>query len=344
MKKLILILAIGLVLLLSFFAYGIYRAAFKPNVKESFSLWIHRDTDFEEIVNVYGTHFEDVENFQVLAEWKGLDHHLKAGHYSIEAGMSANTVVNTLLSGRQKPIQLTINFAKDLASLSRLLGYELMPDSAEFYDYFNSRPFAEQYQLQNSEALGFFIPNTYEFYWTTSPEEFAARMQIERERFWAKRKAAVESHRLNQNEIITLASIVESETAKFDEMPKVAGLYLNRLDRNILLQSDPTVIYAWQKEHPKDDIKRVLFKHLEIESPYNTYKNAGLPPGPIRIVSPQAIDAVLNADDHPFIFMCADPKRPGYHAFATSLSEHNVNRRRYINWLKEQKRLASSTK
>lgn len=344
MKKLIAFFVIGLVLLGGILAYGAYRAALKPNVKESFDLYIDEQSSFEEILSVYGSHFSNLEDFQKIAEWKGLPDNLKLGRYYLEEGMSANAVVNRLKAGNQKPVRVTINFATDLESLSRVLSQQLMADSISFSDYFNSTAFKEDYQLQNSEALGFFIPNTYELYWTTSPEQFAQRMQKENQRFWSQRESLLQQSGLSKKEVLSLASIVESETARFEEMPKVARLYLNRLEQNILLQSDPTVIYAWQKVHPKDKIKRVLYKHLEIDSPYNTYKYPGLPPGPIRIVSPQAIDAVLKADKHNYIFMCADPERPGYHAFARNLRQHNVNRQRYIRWLEEQNRIARSRK
>ncbi len=340
-KKLVILIILVFISLGAFLAWQVYQAVYGASVEESFILWVDDETELDEIIADYGSHFNKVENFENIARYKGLEEKLKVGRYEIKAGSSANSVVNQLIAGRQSPMRLVVNLVKNLEGLAGLLGRELYPDSLSYLQYFRSTEFLELYGLENSEALGFFIPNTYEVYWTESPAAFAERMQRERERFWKQRAESLASSALERDEVITLASIVESETAQGDEMPLVAGLYLNRLEQNIKLQSDPTVIYAWEKAHPGSHIKRVLFKHLEIESPYNTYQNTGLPPGPIRIVSPQAIDAVLKAKDHAYIFMCADPERPGYHAFATNLREHNTNRRRYINWLKEQRRLAA---
>ena len=341
-RKVLFGLIIVLVVVASFIGFKAYHALYEPNVKEDFVLWIDNQTDLSDILVEHGKHFSNLQHFETIGNYKGLAENLKIGRYEIEQGMTANQVVNQLLAGRQSPFSVTINFVRDLEDLSKLLGQELYPSQQEFLEYFQSSELLEKYQLKNSEVLGLFIPNTYEFYWTTSPAAFAERMAKEREKFWANRQEKLERSPLNQAEVLSLASIVESETARFDEMPVVAGLYLNRLEQGILLQSDPTVIYAWQQEHPEDQIIRVLYKHLKIVSPYNTYLNKGLPPGPIRIVSPQAIDAVLNAQDHAYIFMCADPRRPGYHAFTSSLREHNINRQRYTNWLREQQRIARS--
>lgn len=343
MKRKIILLALALGLSsLGFLAYRAYQAIYRPNLEADLVLWVYPNTSFEAILDSCRPYLKDPADFERIAQYKELEDNFKVGRYEFEAGMSANRMVNLLRSGSQSPLALTINLVKDLEDLSQLLGERLLADSSAFSQYFNSTEFKEQYQLQNSEALGFFIPDTYEVYWTESPESFARRMQREREKFWQKRKEDLADCPLSRREVETLASIVESETARFDEMPVVAGLYLNRLEQNIKLESDPTVIYAWQQLHPQDEIKRVLYKHLRVESPYNTYQNLGLPPGPIRISSPQAIDAVLQAQDHDYIFMCADPKRPGYHAFADNLREHNRNRQNYIRWLEKQKRLARS--
>jgi UPF0755 protein len=179
-----------------------------------------------------------------------------------------------------------------------------------------------------------FIPDTYEFYWTTSAKQFADRMKNEYERFWNdERKNRAEQINLNPVEVITLASIVQSETAKKEELKTVAGLYINRLKRGQLLQADPTVKYAVGDF----SLKRILNLHLEIESPYNTYKYVGLPPGPINFPETESIDAVLNFEKHNYIFMCAKEDFSGYHNFAGTLAEHNRNAAKYRAALNAEK-------
>ncbi len=182
-----------------------------------------------------------------------------------------------------------------------------------------------------------FIPNTYRFYWNTSAEEFFERMCREYDRFWnASRREKAEAIGMSPLEVTTLASIVQAETAKVDERPVVAGLYMNRLDKGIRLQSDPTVIFAMRLAGRQDTIRRVYLSDLKIDSPYNTYKHKGLPPSPINIPDISSIDAVLDYTRHNYIYMCASVERFGYHEFAAGSAQHNRNRRAYIRWLNEK--------
>ena len=184
-----------------------------------------------------------------------------------------------------------------------------------------------------------YVPNSYEFFWNTNAEQFRARMLKEYKRFWnASRLAKAAQLEMNPLEVVSLAAVVHKETAKVDERPRVAGVYLNRLRNNMLLQADPTVIYAL-KLHAGDFnqvIKRVLYKDLELDSPYNTYKYAGVPPGPITMPDITAVDAVLNAEKHDFYYFVANVERFGYHKFAKSLAQHNRNKVQYVRWINQQ--------
>jgi UPF0755 protein len=179
--------------------------------------------------------------------------------------------------------------------------------------------------------MSLFIPNTYQVYWNTSPQNLLKRLQVENDAFWAKknRREKAKSLGLSTQEVYTLASIVEKESLVMDEKPIIAGVYLNRLKKGMLLQADPTVVFAVGDF----SIQRVLNKHLAIDSPYNTYKNVGLPPGPICMPSISSIDGVLNAEKHNYIFFCAKPNSGGRHAFANTLAGHNRNAAIYRNWL-----------
>jgi UPF0755 protein len=199
--------------------------------------------------------------------------------------------------------------------------------------------FLDEIALTDDSALAMYLPNTYEFYWNTSAAEFCKRMYTEYQQFWnEERKAKAAAIGLSPDEVMSLAAIVQKETAMVDERPRVAGLYINRIKRGMLLQADPTVIYA--KKRTEDDfdqvIKRVLYRDLEIDSPYNTYKYTGVPPGPISMPDLSSVRAVLNYEDHDYIFMVADVSNPGYHKFAKTLAQHNRNRAAYVRWINGQ--------
>jgi UPF0755 protein len=251
--------------------------------------------------------------------------------------MSNNEMINMLRAGLQTPVQLTLNSVESVADVSGQAGAMLMVDSASLFNSLVDADFLAENDLNYATIRKIIIPNTYEFYWTTDAEGFRDRMLREYNAFWNNsRNQKATALGLNQLQVSTLASIVQKETARGDEMPVVAGLYLNRLRKNMKLQSDPTVIYAKQLKEGDVEIRRVLYEDLKIDSPYNTYMYAGLPPAPITIPTIQAIDAVLNPQKHNYIFMCADPENPGYHSFAATSRDHEKNRKKYIKWLNEQ--------
>lgn len=332
-----------LVLTGAYFAYSFYQRIYAPNVKvpsgEEF-IYLPTGASFETVQARLAPYLVDSATFLWVSEKKNYVPRVKPGRYLIENGWSNNTLVNRLRAGNQAPIKLVLHGIQSVPQLAGFLGKHLEADSLDFLQYLRSREALAKHGLQPNEVLSVFIPNTYEFYWNSSPKFTVARMVKEADRFWQKRQTKLEKSSLNREEVITLASIVESETVKADEMPVVAGLYLNRLERGMKLESDPTVIYGYNLDYPNETITRVLYRHLRHESPYNTYQNRGLPPGPIRMPSVAAIDAVLSPANHDYIFMAANPEKPGYHSFARNNAEHNRNARKYRNWYEEQQRLA----
>lgn len=319
------------------FSYEYYQRIFNSNVALSQDVaFIHIPTGSNalQLLDSLAPYLKDTASFAWVAKRKYFWNTIKAGRYKIENDWSNNQLVNHLRAGRQAPINLIINNIKFKSDLAEFFGQRLEAPADSFLELFNSERKLAEFGLEPKTVLSVIRPNTYQFYWNTSALATLKRMIKENEKFWSQRSDKLKKSGLTQLEVITLASIVESETAKRDEMPRVAGLYLNRLEQGIKLQSDPTVIYAIQQEYPDTVIRRVLFSDLEYESPYNTYRNKGLPPGPIRIPNTSAIDAVLNAEEHRYIFMCANPEKPGYHSFATNLRAHNENRRNYIRWIR----------
>lgn len=239
----------------------------------------------------------------------------RAGNYAVRPGDSMRDVWRRLVAGNQTPVKVVVPAARTLGRVAGVLGERLMADSASFAAV-----------LCKPQQMALLIPNTYEVYWTVSPEAFLQRMEEEHDKFWNEaRLAKARALGLTPDEVATLASIVDEETAKGDEKPVVAGLYLNRLKKGMLLQADPTVKYAVGDPA----LRRILFEHLKVDSPYNTYMHAGLPPTPIRIPTVQAVEAVLNPSEHNYLYMCAREDFSGYHNFAASLTEHSRNAARY---------------
>lgn len=329
------------------FAYFTYRSIYGPNFtwsasRESEYLYIPTGASFETVVDSLRPHLKNPESFVWVARKKNYPTLVRAGRFRLKSGWSNNALINRLRSGEQAPLDITLNQISSLSELAGIFGRHLEADSLAYLRYFQTEGHWQGTGWSRQEAAAVFLPNTYRFFWNTDPKGVLERMVGEAELFWAQRRDAAEALGMTPLEVVTLASIVEAETAQADEMPTVAGLYLNRLRQGIKLQADPTVIYGIQEEQRQQGIaepkaiKRVLFRHLRHPSPYNTYRHSGLPPGPIRFPSVQAIEATLNYRKHNFIFMAADPERPGYHSFARNLQEHNRNRAKYIQWLNGQ--------
>ena len=266
----------------------------------------------------------------VVGKLKKLDHNPKAGHYVLPKGATPMEIVNMLRSGVQKPVRLTFNNIRTLEDLSGRIAEQIEADSLTLLQHLTSPSTAEKYGIRKEEVIGLIVPNTYEVWWNISPEALTDRMAKEWDKFWNKeRTAKLARTGLSKMEVITLASIVYEETKNVGEMPKIAGVYINRLRRGMPLQACPTAKYAVGDF----TIKRVLHKHTQVRSPYNTYINRGLTPGPICTPSIAAIDAVLNYTNHKYIYFCAKEDFSGTHYFSSTLSEHNRYAARYTKAL-----------
>lgn len=309
-------------------AYKYYHRLFKPNVKTEASFIISPEMSYDMLLDSlqYYEVLHNANSFNWVAKIKGYPQRMKSGRYAFRKGQNTNAMVNMLLAGNQVPVEVTFNNLRFMPDLAAKVAADLAPDSAALMACLTSPLVWEKYGFDVHTFHAMFIPNTYQMYYTSTPEQFVARMNKEYHRFWNDRRLAkAKALGLTPVEVITLASIVQEETIKADEKPVVAGLYLNRLRKGMLLQADPTVKYAVGDF----GLKRVLNKHLEMDSPYNTYKYVGLPPGPINFPEISSIDAVLNATEHNYLFMCAKEDFSGYHNFARTLREHNNNANKY---------------
>jgi UPF0755 protein len=272
--------------------------------------------------------------FEWVADRKKYERHVNPGRYKIRNRMSNNDLVNMLRAGLQEPTSLVINNVRTPEDLAVKVAEQIEPDTAAIMNLFRDKAYIESLGFNGYTILGMFIPDTYECWWNISARGFFERMKKESNRFWnLERSYKADRIKLTPNEVITLASIIENETSKTEEFRRIAGVYLNRLDKGIKLQADPTVKFALGNF----GIKRVLKKHTEIDSPYNTYRYYGLPPGPICMPSVRAIDAVLNYEKHDYIYFCAKEDFSGTHNFARTLEQHNRNARLYQKALNRQR-------
>ena len=340
-KKILWVIAIIGVIIAAFFANYVYSAMFKPNTKfnnESAYIYIPTNANYQDIREQLLPLLSDIDKFDALATRKKYTTNIKAGKYAIKKGMSNNDIINSIRSNNL-PIKVSFNNQETLEDLAGRIAVLIEADSLSLITEMKSDIFFKTHDFSKQTALGMYIPNSYEFFWNTSTEQFRDRMLKEYNRFWTKeRLAKAKAINLSPSEVVTLASIVQKETAKVDERPRVAGVYLNRLRVRMALGADPTIIYAIKEKSGdfKQVIRRVLYKDLEIDSPYNTYKYAGLPPGPIAMPDISSIDAVLNYEKHDYYYFVVNVKNFGYHKFAKSLAQHNRNRQEYIRWINQQ--------
>ena len=331
------ILLIGGVAAIIGFKY--YRYVTAPNINHELPndgfFYIPTGTDFETVVSLLKDEkiLLTEASFRWVSDQKNYTQNIKPGRYKLKPGMNNNELVNLLRSGSQIPVNITFHSIKTLPQLAGIVSRKIEADSIEMASYILADSVAQHYGFNEHTFIAMFIPNTYEFYWNTSPQEFVSRMAKEFKGFWSSERIALAKKQgLSQSEVATLASIVQAETIKRDEMPTVAGLYINRLNKGIRLQADPTVKYAVGDP----SLKRIYFKHLKVDSPYNTYIHKGLPPGPIAVPEQQALLAVLHAKKHSYIYMCAKPDYSGYHNFSSTLQQHNVYRNKYIQFLRKE--------
>lgn len=320
----------GLVIMV-LLVYKFYGRIYETNVSmdaDQELFYIPTGSDFEYVIDNLDEKgiIDSRKSFRWVAIKKGYDKNVRPGRYKIRNGLSNNELVNMFRSGNQDPVMVVFNNMRTLNQVAGKVARYLEGDSVEFAAFMANDALLENYGFARETFTAMFIPDTYEFFWTTSPEKFVERMNREYEKFWSgERDRKAKRIEMTRTDVLTLASIVDEETLYNDENAKVAGLYMNRLDRGMALQADPTLKFAMGDF----TVKRILNEDKKIESPYNTYKYKGLPPGPISIPSISAIDAVLNYEKHKYVFMCAKADFSGYHAFARSLTEHNRNAKAY---------------
>lgn len=326
---LFIILIIGVVVVVYFARNYLYIS--KPIIKtadgKDVSLYIPTGSDYKYVKNELTSLNVLISKnaFDWLAKRSHYDENVHPGRYVLTDGMTNQQLVNMLRMGYQTPVKVVFNNMRTVEQLAGRISEQIEADSTSIIE--------EIYNNEEVDATTF-IPNTYEFYWNTDAEDFVEKMISEHERFWNEtRLNKAKSLKLSPKQVSILASIVDKETRKVSEMPRIAGVYINRLNRRWPLQADPTLVFA----HGDYNIRRVLDVHKKIESPYNTYKYAGLPPGPICIPSIAAIDAVLNAEKHNYFYFCAKDDLSGYHVFASNINEHNRNAERYRKALNKNK-------
>ena len=334
------LIVLGILLIFAMaFGYWLYRSVMSPNVQtaggKDVELFIPTGSDYNQVKAILADaqFIINEKSFNWVANKKELPDNIHPGRYIVKDGMSNNQLVNMLRGGLQSPVKVTFNNIRNVDMLAGRIASQIEADSASISNLLHNQEYINQLGFNSYTIPALFLPDTYEFYWNTDAEGFVVRMFQEYNKFWnEERKQQAQSKGMTPVQVSTLASIVNKETNMTDEMPRVAGVYLNRLKNNWLLQADPTLIFAWNDY----SIKRVLDRHKEIESPYNTYKYLGLPPGPICIPSLSAIKAVLNAENHHYFYFCAKEDFSGYHNFAKTLAEHNRNAAKYQQALNQR--------
>lgn len=333
-----LILLIVLLLLGGVAAFVGYNTIYGDNVNHTGEykiLFINPDDGFEDVATSLekDSLIASRSQFELVALLMSYKNNVKPGRYRIYEHSSYRSLISDLRSGRQDPVNLTINNVRTLSELAGKLTQNIKVDSIEMLKYLNAEEITVKYKISKDEKMTLFIPNTYQVYWNTEPSALVERLAMEHDRFWkGERAEKAKKLGLSASEVYILASIVDKESIQKDEKPRIAGVYLNRLDKGILLQADPTVIFAVGDFN----LRRVLNKHLEFDHPYNTYKYPGLPPGPIGMASISGIDSVLDREDHDYLYFCAKPESNGEHAFAKTLSGHNRNAAVYRRWLNQR--------
>lgn len=320
--------ALGTLTLAALFGLWATLSTFSSTEKEI--VCIHRNADAAEVKALLSDHASGPKRlvFNTLASLTGYYDHIRPGRYDIGDGASTLEVFRALRNGSEEPLRLTIPLVRTMDDLAEFLGKEMEPSAADFHNAIMDPATLRELGLTQENAISLFIPNTYEVYWSTTAEDFVKRMKRENDAFWTKERTdCLEGigKTCTKADAITLASIVEQETQYAPERPDVAGMYINRLHQSMPLQADPTVKFALGDF----SIRRVTGEHLKVESPYNTYRVQGLPPGPICIPSVSSIDAVLHYKHHNYLYMCAKEDFSGSHNFAATYSEHMANAARY---------------
>ena len=336
-KILLIILLLGLIGM-SIFSYFVYVTMFVSNTNFNNDLayvYVYSNQDFEELKKDLSPILKNINSFERLAIRKGYNIKLKPGKFAIKQGMNNNEIINSLRS-RKLTVDVIFNNIDNEYELASKISTQIEADSLSLINSFKDLDFFKSNGFNQYNFLSIFLPNSYNFYWDTNAESFRSRMLKEYNLFWNdSRLDKLKKIGLNQNQVMILASIVSQESKMTTELRTIAGVYMNRINNNWLLQADPTVKYAAYQlpEYKGVVIRRILYKHLKIDSKFNTYKYKGLPPGLIAVPDINSIDAVLNYQRHKYFYFSADPQNIGYHNFSRSLNEHNNNAKKFHKYL-----------
>lgn len=338
MKKLIIITAAALLLAaMIFFGAKAYHIFFRHNItaeEPGYILYIRTGASYNDVINrlISDRVLKDIGGFEWLAKRLKYPQNVRPGRYVLTRDMTNKDIIRKLRIGDQDPVKIHINKFRVKAQLAGFVSKKLETDSSELMTLLSDTAFLEKHSLTPETAIAIFLSDSYEFYWNTSARQLVERMLKEYEKYWTSgRVEEAAEHGLTPLEAIVVASIVEEETNNDEEKPRIAGVYLNRVQKGMKLQADPTVKFAIGNF----TVRRVLTRHIHFDSPYNTYIYEGLPPGPICIPSKRSIEAVLNAESHDYIFFCANGDGSGTHLFAETYKEHQSNARKYRRMLND---------
>lgn len=325
----------GLVILLGVFV--VYNKYVLSSFSDySFRVYVRPTTTYNEIIDTLSNNVtkENVGKFKNISKFDKYENKIKPGSYLVDTWMNVFDVYRNLSTGKQTPVNVSFNNIRTIDNFSKKVSSQLMFENEDLIKALNSQAIQEKYGFTKEEFVSMFLPDTYQFYWTVSVDDFLNRMKREYDKFWnEERVKKAENLGLTPTQVSTIASIAEEETNNVKERGVVGRLYMNRVQKNMPLQADPTVKFALQDF----SLRRIKNEHLKVNSPYNTYKNPGLPPGPIKIPSKTTIDSILDSEPHDFIYMCAKEDFSGLHNFAVTYKEHMQNAAKYRNALNKRK-------
>lgn len=340
-KKILWAIALIGLVVFAVIAYNIYGAMFSPNTnfeEDVKYIYVSNSDSYRDVKAQLEPLLNDIDGFDALARQKKYISNVKPGKYKITKGMNNNAIINSIRSNNI-PVKVAFNNQNSLEDLAGRIATQIDADSLSLLKAMTDSKFLDNNGFKKETALGMYLPNSYEVFWNISATKFVERMHKEYNRFWtATRLNKAKALNFTKDEVISLASIVYEESKQKSEQPRVAGVYINRLKIGMPLQADPTLKFAAYQlpEYKNTIIRRVLNVHKTIDSPYNTYKYPGLPPGLIAMPDLSAIDAVLNYEKHQYFYFAADAQRVGFHKFAKTLSQHNANARSYHKYLDQQ--------
>ena len=340
LKKIITITAVAVISVLMIYGFILISKIFSANTKfddKELYVYVPTNANYTDVKKILAPYIKNFDNFEMVASKRSYPENVKSGRFLLKKDMNNIDLVRAMRANI--PVKLSFNNQERLENFAGRVGAEIEADSLSLMKAIKDPAFLKENGFNEENVFAMFIPNTYEIYWNTSAEKFRDKMIKEYHNFWtAERIEKAKKQGLTPVQATILASIVHKESVKKDERPRIAGVYLNRLRLEMPLQADPTVIYALKLRDNNFDqvIKRVFYNDLVMRSPYNTYVNIGLPPGPIAMPDITAVDAVLNPEKNDYIYFCASIDRFGYHEFASTYEQHQINAKKYSDWIASQ--------